>query len=74
MPEWKVYRPTALTSRQVAIVAAINKFVAVHGRPPSVRELAAATGGSRSRIHEQLNYLRFKGAITGVGPDLRVVR
>lgn len=54
----------SLTARRTELVRLIREHRVIHGYPPSVRELQAATGvASMSTIHRDLVALRAEGLI-----------
>lgn len=65
-----------LTPRQTSVLHAIRRLTVQAGNAPTVRELAAFTGMTHQRVHQHLNALRQRGAITwknGCPRTLRVV-
>jgi repressor LexA len=60
--EEPVSKQPALTERQRRILEMIQDTVAVHGYPPSIREIGEAVGlTSPSSVHSQLEALQRKG-------------
>ena len=63
MKDMKEQQP--LARRQAAVLAAIKRFIAKHGYPPTIRDLMAATGGkSPHGVDGHLDSLEAKGWIT----------
>lgn len=50
-----------LTERQAAILLAVRRHAAEHGRPPSIRDLAKAFGVTISSMDVHLARIRAKG-------------
>lgn len=66
--------PTYTVGPQVAIVALLSQSLALHGYPPTIRELAEGTGLQPSVIHRHLERLRAQGLITWTDGQPRTLR
>ena len=54
-----------LTDKQIEVLDSLKKYLAVHGYPPTVRELGEALGlSSPATTHFHLSKLESKGYIT----------
>jgi repressor LexA len=54
---------TSLTEKQATVLAYISRHIRRYGYAPSVREIATATGRSRTAAHALVTQLAKRGAI-----------
>jgi len=54
---------TSLTEKQATVLAYISRHIRRYGYAPSVREVAEATGRSRTAAHALIAQLAKRGAI-----------
>lgn len=58
-----------MTPRQQAVVDFVGSYLAAHGRPPALKEIAAALGVSRQRATQLVIALERAGhVVRGVVP------
>ena len=55
--------PLTITRRQQDVLSAMRRFLRIHGRLPSITELARMLGRTRSVTHHHLVKLLAKGAV-----------
>lgn len=67
--------PLAVTARQLELLRLLRSWSGVHGRMPSVRELAAELKRSASTVHQHLRALERRGCLerTGAANGIRLL-
>ena len=59
---------------RVAILACLSESLVLRGYPPTVQEIADATGLWPSRVHSRLERLRAEGYVTWTDGQQRTLR
>jgi len=68
------FRSSRLTPANVRALTALSCWIDEHGYPPSITDLAAELGLSRTAVAHQLRALHAKGAITREPGRARAIR